>query len=371
MGNLQIMTYHTTAAKDLSPRPTPAKTRILRPGKKKRQGNFPKQKKHMIRACEKILEDKIVRISYPGGKSRDAVALTLKDGRVVIATVRDNTYRAKLEHQVLTSLASRGAPVPQILGFDGKTLLLQEKLNGQRLSQALRGAMPETVEVLLNSALAALAKCQQAGSDTELDHQLPALGSDEEWIDKLLHRPLVIGGYLKERPSRPNVDALLKLLTVKEPRFIKWDARPGNAMVNDDHQAAWFDWEHCGNRCRLDDVAWLLCDEFTPDIPDTEVRLIEDYLEHFADALPRDEAHRYLKAYGVFHSVVRLGLILSLKKDEDWWDFDYCVERDKVGVTLECAQRVTRRAARWADLDSTTRPLVSWFENVADKLETL
>jgi len=84
-----------------------------------------------------------------------------------------------------------------------------------------------------------------------------------------------------------------------------------------------------------------------------------------------DQAHTYLRAYGVFHSVVRLGLILSLKKDEEWWDFDYCVAGDKVGVTLDCALRVSLRAARWADMQIETRPLSPWFEKIADKLRTV
>lgn len=327
--------------------------------------------KRMIQACESMLDNKVADITYPGGKSRDAVALEFEDGSVAIAAVRSDVDRADLEYRVLESLAARGAPVPGVLGYNGKKLLLQEKLIGQRLSQSLHGESPVRVEALLDSALEGLAKCQHAGSDAGLDKELPALGVGKEWINDLVRRPLVIGGYLKERPPRPKVDEIRKLFAVKQLRFIKWDARPGNAMVTVNDRVAWFDWEHSGTRCRLDDVAWLLCDEFTPDNPEMEARLLDRYLDEFADRLSLDEAHRYLKAYGVFHSVVRLGLILSLKKDEKWWDFDYCVERDKVGVTLECATRVTRRAARWADFDVITRPLVPWFENVANKLETL
>ena len=318
-----------------------------------------------------MLGSAVVGITYPGGKSRDAVALELADGREVIAAVRSGNYRAGLEQRVLDNLATRGAPVPGVLGFDGDTLLLQEKLAGQRLSQAMHINSPDSVEALLDAALDGLAKCQHAGSDAGLDEALPALGAGQAWINGLIRRPLVIGGYLQERPPRPRVDALRKLLKVKQARFIKWDARPGNAMVTKDRGVAWFDWEHSGTRCRLDDVAWLLCDEFTPDDPEIEARLLERHLSDFADRISLDAAGHYLMAYGVFHSVVRLGLILSLKKDEAWWDFDYCVQGDKVGVTLACAKRVAQRAARWADFDADTRPLVPWFERIVSKLETL
>lgn len=338
---------------------------------KGRRSNFDKHKKAMLRACESMLEEEVVDVAYPGGKSRDAVALTLKSGMQVIAAVRNNAYRANLEYRVLEGLSTRGAPVPKVLGYDGETLLLQELLAGRRLSQALATAAPDTVENLLDSALTGLARAQQAGSAAGLDEGLPALGAGKDWIADLLRRPLVIGGFLNERPRRPRVDALRDLFAIKRPRFVKWDARPGNAMAGDGQQVSWFDWEHSGTRCRLDDVAWLLCDEFTPNLEDVESRLVGRHIEQFADMLSRDEAERYLRAYGVFHSVVRLGLILSLKKDEEWWDFDYCVQRDKVGVTLDCALRVTLRAARWADFDELTRSLVPWFEAVGHRLEGL
>ena len=102
--------------------------------KKDRRSNFDKQKKAMLSACESMLDDEVVEVAYPGGKSRDAVALILKSGAQAIAAVRKNRYRAGLEHRVLDSLSSRGAPVPRVLGFDGETLLIQELLEGERLS---------------------------------------------------------------------------------------------------------------------------------------------------------------------------------------------------------------------------------------------
>lgn len=46
---------------------------------------------------------------------------------------------------------------------------------------------------------------------------------------------------------------IFDLLTLLKPRFVKWDARPGNAMVNEEGQVHWFDWEHCCARNRLRD----------------------------------------------------------------------------------------------------------------------
>lgn len=333
--------------------------------------DFSRRERRLVHACKPLLDSPVRAIAYPGGRSRDAVSLTLADGREVIAAKRDNRFRAELEQRVLRALRDRGAAVPEVLGFDGDRLLLQQVLDGDRLSAALNRGTPEDVENLLDNALASLALAQQAGSAAGLELYVPALGVGREWIDGLLRRPLVIGGYLQVKPARPRVEALRKLLAARTPRFVKWDARSGNAMVDGNGRVSWFDWEHCGARNRIDDVAWLLGDEFTPDLPDQEARVIDRRVGAFADDMPADQARQYLYAYGVFHTVVRLGLILSRKKDEDWWDFDYCVARDKAGVTHDCALRLVTRGARWADMDVATRPLAAWFTNIGERLHDL
>lgn len=333
--------------------------------------DFSRRERRLVRACKPLLDSPVQAIAYPGGRSRDAVSLTLADGREVIAAKRDNRFRAELECRVLRALRGGGAAVPEVLGFDGDKLLLQQLLNGNRLSAALNSGTPEDVERLLDNALTSLASAQQAGTAAALESHVPALGKGRDWIDGLLRRPLVIGGYLQVKPARPRVEQLRKLLAVRTPRFVKWDARSGNAMVDASGEVSWFDWEHCGARNRIDDVAWLLGDEFTPELAEQETRVIDRQIEAFADDMPADQARQYLYAYGVFHAVVRLGLILSRKKDEDWWDFDYCVARDKAGVTLDCALRLVRRGARWADMDVATRPLAAWFTNIGERLHEL
>jgi hypothetical protein len=134
---------------------------------------------------------------------------------------------------------------------------------------------------------------------------------------------------------------------------------------------AWFDWEHCGARNRLDDLAWLLGDEFTPDMPSVEETLLAEYLPVFGDDLSPEDARSYLSAFGGLHTCVRLELILENKDDGDWWDWDYCLERDKVGVTLDAAQRLCSRGARWAKWSALTHPMVPWFGEVAERLAAI
>jgi hypothetical protein len=83
-------------------------------------------------------------------------------------------------------------------------------------------------------------------------------------------------------------------------------------MVASDDQVAWFDWERSGTRCRLDDVVWLPCDEFTLDVPEIEARLIDHYLGEFADHLSLDEA-TFLKIVPSHQAaVLRTAVLLAM-----------------------------------------------------------
>lgn len=339
--------------------------------RRKRRDQLSDKDKAMVRACERMLDGRVREVSYPGGRSRDAVVLLLEDGREVVATKRGHRHRAVVESRVLGTLARQGTPAPRLLGYDDDRLLLQEKLQGPRLAQAMHTASPDEVSRLLDAALAALSASQRAGSAESLEDEMPPLGGDRDWIDDFLRRPLVIGGYLQARPRRPRIDELRTLLRIRRPRFIKWDARPGNAIATTERGVAWFDWEHCGVRNRIDDAVWLLADEFTPDDADVEERLLDAHIEAFADGQSTDAAREYFYAYGVFHSVVRLGLILSYKKDEPWWDTDYCLAHDKAGVSLDCVLRLAARARRWAGRSSTARPLADWFDAIGDRLREI
>ena len=186
-------------------------------------------------------------------------------------------------------------------------------------------------------------------------------------IEGLIERPAVFSRVFDlEPPDLPHED-LIRLFSVERPRFVKWDARPANAILTEGG-VAWFDFEDCGARRRLDDLIWLLADEFTPDLIDVEARLLEKHLPVFADGLAVEEAHRYVHAYGAFHILVRLGLILKRKGDGSWWAHDYCLERDKAGVTRACAMRLCLRAARWSSEVVELQPLARWFVALAERI---
>lgn len=326
--------------------------------------------RELTEKCTELLGESIESLEYPGGRSRRSIRLVLKNGGTAIASVRPMRSRAATECSVLEELPGRGAPVPRLLASDGRNTLIQEDVGGIRLAQAMHGAEEQQVERLLDDALTGLAQAQRAGSEAGFDERFDALGDRRDWLVGFLDRPAVIGRILDAPAPQPVLEELENLLAVRKPRFVKWDARPGNAMVREDGKVFWIDWEHCGTRNRLDDMAWLLGDEHVPDLPQVEERLIEKHVARFADDLSVEEAMQYLSAYGVFHMTVRLGLIGKYKMAKgEWWDHDYCVDRDKVGVTLTCLERVCTRAARWAQRNPYTEPLAPWFGEIFTRLE--
>ncbi|MFQ5626534.1 MAG: aminoglycoside phosphotransferase family protein [Methyloligellaceae bacterium] len=317
-------------------------------------------------ACESLLQAKVLRTDQPGGRSRKSVRVYLEDG-CVIATQRRNANRAALEALVLRELHARGAPVPKILAFkDG--WLIQENLGDRRLSTALADVGKEEGEKHLEAALSSLLEIHQAGRAAGLETRIVTIGQKPEWLTKLLYMPERLGNHVDLPPPPLPLEPLRSCLAVTEPHFIKWDARPGNAIMRKDGHIAWFDWEHCGCRNALDDVAWLLADEYAPDWPDAEERLIARYLPEIAAREAPDAAIEYLKIFGTIHSCVRLALIFSKKGSGGWWDEEYCLAGDKAGVTKAAAQRLCARAARWSENSPLTQDLVPWFKEISARI---
>ena len=318
---------------------------------------------------EQLLNSKIKDVEFPGGPTRKSYRLHLIDGRSVIATERRERSLLAIECTVLRKVGESSSFVPKLLATDGHYLLVQEDLQGVRLPEALHDSNEQQVEILLDKALKSLSTIQKIGSEKGLDEQFQPIGNTQEWITGLIDRPAIVGKYFQIHPSQPDVDKLFNLFTVSKQRFVKWDARPGNAIVQAQGNIAWFDWEHCGTRNRLDDLAWLLCDEFVIDSPEMEKRLIDNNLESFSDHFSLDHAREYLYSFGVLHSSVRLGLLLHYKHKGPWWDLDKCLEGDKAGVTLELTERICYRASRWAKQSEYTEVLSPWFIEMAEYLK--
>ncbi len=318
-----------------------------------------------MKACQNLLGAEPDKMERPGGTSRTSVRMHIGDGTVIV-TRRESSRRAKLEAEVLRALTAEGAPVPKLLAFDGDWLI-QQDLGGGRLSVEFANADESGVHRWLEAAVTSLRNVHDAGRRAGLEERVATIGSDPDWVRQIALMPVRVGERIERMPPELNLDGIVDLLKVRRPTLIKWDARPGNASANADGTVGWFDWEHCGSRNRLDDLAWLMGCELLPYWPAAEKAVLDAHLPAFADGMDLAEARAYLGAYGAFHMSVRLDLIVRYRlEDREWWDEAYCLDKDKVGVTYDSAWRTCTRAAHWASQCELTAPLSKWFLTVRD-----
>jgi hypothetical protein len=313
-------------------------------------------------ACERLLDRKATNVDWPASRSRRSVRVHLED-LTVIATRRKRRERSMLEANVLKTLHEHGAAVPAVLAYDG-VWLVQEYLAGERLPHVLMECDSARAHELLSSAASGLARIHEIGADTELHEKVVRLGTADSWLRDLIDTTNRIGEALGAPAPDLDVDGLVQLLRAGEPCFLKWDARPGNAVVRPDGSIGWFDWEHCGARNALDDFAWLLADEYVPD-----VKGLADIAVANAPAdISPDNAREYFQTYATFHTAVRLALIVHYKDGGEWWDEAMCLAEDKVRVTAGGAAVLCARGAEFAIGTDRTAPLARWFGAIAERL---
>lgn len=332
-------------------------------------GPRPVFRAHMVALCERVFDAEVVSFAFPGGSRRDSCRVALADGRSLIATIRDEPYRAELETNVLDALAPYAAPAPRVLADNGR-VLFQEDRGSERLSVALHRADAGRAGELLGGALASLVALQEAGRRAGLVANVPLLGCHGGWIESLIDRPVALGSLLGVEPPRPDVEAMRDLLGVLEPAFIKWDARPANAVLDAQGAISWIDFEHCGARNPLDDLAWLLSDETVPHDARRDEALVAQFAPRFSSSLPEAMRAHYAWTMCVLHGTHRLNLVVgsALEDERGWRDPDRCIERDSVGVARSFALRQCARLAHHAGRSSLTAPLAPFFEACAEAM---
>lgn len=317
-------------------------------------------------ACARLIGQTPTGIDWPASRSRRSVRLRL-DGGSVIATRRKSVGRSELEAGVMRVLNANGAAVPAVLAYDG-VWMIQEDLGGTRLAELLRKAEDgndhEAAWALLESAAESLRHIHEIGDRTGLSERVVRLGASPDWVGRLVDMPARIGAALDLPPPDLDRDALTARLALDVPCLLKWDARPGNAVVRADGRIAWFDWEHSGTRNAMDDFAWLLADEYVGGLTGLEAVAVDNA----PVTLPDEAARTYFCTYAVFHTAVRLALIVDNLGDGDWWDEGKCLKEDRVRVTPGAVRGLAVRGAAWADSQRETAPLARWFEAVPGRM---
>ena len=271
-----------------------------------------------IASCERLLGQKPseAKLHRPDSQS---VRLYVGD-ETAIATRRKTSERAELEVGVLKELRDNGAPVPEVPAYDG-IWLLQEDVGGDRLSRKIYKTWESECERWLEIALTSLSRVHSAAAVAGLQDRVFEIGAKPDWLRQFIDTPRRIGRFLDVPCPKLDNHRLFYTLNVLGRSFVKWDARPANAAAREDWTIAWYDWEHCGCRNRLDDVAWLIADESVPDWPVSESRLLETHIKYFDEGHYPGGPYTYLRVFGSLHMSVRLSILIKGMMRRGEWDY--------------------------------------------------
>jgi hypothetical protein len=323
-----------------------------------------------VEACRRLLgveavPETLKKTPPDNYKRRQLSSIRLIAGAAtVIASRRRSVQLAGRETAALTAMGLCRAPAPRLLAAEG-LWLIQEDVGRTRLSQKLQGMNRSDGLALLAAAADGLWRCQEAGAKAGLAAQ----GVELTGYDKLMAAPAKLAEILKIPAPEFAQQKIRPLIAAPESVFIKWDARPANAIVSDAGAVLWIDWEEWGRRCRLDDLVWLVCDEWVPDWGEAEDEWVaREIRAHAAPFAGLREAERYFAAFGTLHLLLRLGVLLITKGAGGWWDEDLAHAHDLIGVTRECALRLISRAARFAAKVEELQPLGEWTTSLPGRL---
>lgn len=320
---------------------------------------------NIAKLSEQIFGLPVVKITAPGGQSRESVRVHFA-ARTIVATQRKYPGRMRMEVEVLRRLTAENAPVPKFLSGN-EQVFFQEDVGSRRLSNELLIGNEQRRLAVAERALQSLLEIREAGRRSGLAEIVPALGVEENWVRGFVGSVRQASASLKVDAPELDHDALVQKLMVPADTFVKWDSRPGNAAIGKDERVFWFDWEHCGRRQGMEDFAWMAGDEFWPFESDVVARILERIL-------PRETAGadlEYLGHFVTFHILQRVQIIHRRFVKAGWVDAATARKYDKIGTDPDLAQRLCRHGAGWADRSALTRPMVAWFGAVSEVIERL
>lgn len=289
----------------------------------------------------------------------------------IIATRRTDPRVASREVEILQRLRGGGVAVPRVLGRFG-TWFFQEDLGPVTLSQSLNLVKPP--DNAIENALEELRRIWVVGSARGLDRIVPAL-EGSKWAVALASELLEIASGLG--PNRGHftnafLNSFCEALAPTGGTFIRWDARPPNAVCGQGERVWWFDFEHSVCHWALDDLVWFFCDETIPDDVDS-VTLLEracaDVTRECSSLLP-PAALDYAGCLALFHCCWRLSKVTSKEYAGLSTGWEDCVINDWPGSFVS-ALRLCDRGARMSYLSAITRPFESVFKDLGERFREL
>jgi hypothetical protein len=312
---------------------------------------------------------------FPGlqnryGNGSGSAVVTSKNNYKTVLTYRTSENLAELEAEVLKLLSKENAPVPNLIARRGKWLV-QEYLEGVRLSQAIDAAGKNRQKELIYAAIGSLVSMQTVAQKLRLNKLTKPISISPKWRINRINFPKNLGNKIGLFAPSLNDSEINEALIIRPDTFIKWDARAGNAILGAKGEFSWFDWEHCGTRCSIDDLVWFLSDEWLPSNSRFDREVIEQSCPLFMPHGSEFPLERYLLVHGTLFMCGRLDRILKIKGSGRWWNRDYCLKFEQMGITKLEACRLAKKASEWAVQDKLVAPLGKWLVEVHEFISSI
>lgn len=313
----------------------------------------------IARLAEELFDEPVIRITAPGGRSRDSVRVHF-DGWTAIASVRSKPARLEREAAFLTRMTGSGAPVPKLLDV-AEGVLFQTDLGSTRLTAELMRREGAAREALVEEVFESLWQIKDLVWSTGFLQEVRPIATAQVWLERFASQPRHIAANFGLPAPAFDSEAFARKLRVPAGTFVKWDARPGNAALDSDGRVHWFDWEDYGRRGGIEDFAFLIGDEFWPVDVDTSLRLFAA-----TNRMANDGTVQQLARFAMLCAAQRLRYMRDQWNEHGWISEGLARRYDRIGGSEGLIAPICDRAAALADLDPVSRPLAEWFRSLAD-----
>ena len=313
----------------------------------------------ILKAAEEVFEDKVQRVTAPGGEGRSSYRLHFK-GHEVIATLRPNFRRTHLEAYVLDALSQHCNDTPRNLGVVGE-VMFQSDVGSRRLNQEIMEHDPEDQIDLATQAVEGIFRVQNAARQTNLGEMMPHLGNNAEWVENFVFAVDALQAYSGGIDRKFDRETACEAISQVGAQFVKWDCRSGNAAISEDDKLRWFDFEYSGLRHGAEDIAWLIGDEAWPLSPQIMEAIVRESFDPGC-CHSLEEYIDYLALYLTFHCVQRFKLITKESKKRGWLSKERVRKYDDAGVHPDFAAQICEVGRYFAGLNKITAPLERNFD---------
>lgn len=327
------------------------------------------EREALIRDAFRVLTGKPAeRIHYPGGASRKTCLVTTGSETFALSR-RQSAGRARLEYEVLAGLKKSAAAVAEPVAWHDRWVLTRY-VQSTRLPEAFKIAKTDTAKTKLSvAALKSLLDIHLAGRNGLSHLPLPKIGSTLEWRQRFVALPFELADRYGVMPPELDRDKALGLLSNVVYRFVKWDSRPGNAMVKTNGAPVWIDFEYCGLRNPLDDVAWFIADEWQAGELGQlwQETVTATTAAGMTGAFATTEfIERYLATYCLLHICVRMSLVLDRTQKGARGDASRERALDLVGTNRACINALTNGAKFFGQRSDCWRKADDFLASLAE-----